>query len=142
MAHANDCRRQEGRVLFVSEPGLDRDLYLSALQDAGFSTSPAQTILDAATCLAEAETTLIVMDLLPEPDQAWEFIEHRTVTHQTVPIVVFTSPIRPDGANRRRARALGCAAFLAKPCSLRQSVNVVSRVHHGERGLEILTYCE
>ena len=55
-------------------------------------------------------------------------------------LVIFTSLIRPDGANRRRARILGCAAFLAKPCSLRQLVNVVSRVHHGERGLEISTY--
>jgi CheY-like chemotaxis protein len=88
----------------------------------------------------EGEITLIAMDLLPEPDRAWEFMEQRTTASRDIPIVIFTSLIRPDGANRRRARTLGCAAFLAKPCSLRQLVNVVSRVHQGERGLEIVTY--
>jgi len=130
----------KGHVLLVSSPGVDRDLYVSALTDAGFSTTPIRTVQDAATPLVEGEITLIAMDLLPEPDRAWEFMEQRTTASRDVPIVIFTSLIRPDGANRRRARTLGCAAFLAKPCSLRQLVNVVSRVHQGERGLEIVTY--
>jgi CheY-like chemotaxis protein len=130
----------KGHVLLVSAPGVDRDLYVSALTDAGFSVMSTRTVQDAATCLVEGEITLIAMDLLPDPDQAWEFINQRATSSRGVPIVIFTSLIRPDGANRRRARALGCAAFLAKPCSLRQLVSVVSRVHHGERGLEISTY--
>ena len=131
---------EKGHVLLASAPGVDRDLYVSALTDAGFSITSTRTIQDVATCLLEGDITLIAMDLLPEPDRAWEFIEQRTMAPSRVPIVIFTSLIRPDAANRRRARALGCAAFLAKPCSLRQLVNVVSRVHHGERGLEITTY--
>jgi CheY-like chemotaxis protein len=130
----------KGRVLLVSAPGVDRDLYVSALRDAGFSVTSTRTVQDAARCLVEGDITLIAMDLLPEPDQAWEFINQTATSSRGVPIVIFTSLIRPDGANRRRARILGCAAFLAKPCSLRQLVNVVSRVHHGERGLEISTY--
>jgi CheY-like chemotaxis protein len=130
----------KGHVLLVSSPGVDRDLYVSALTDAGFSTTPIRTVQDAATPLVDGEITLIAMDLLPEPDRAWEFMEQRATASRDVPIVIFTSLIRPDGANRRRARTLGCAAFLAKPCSLRQLVNVVLRVHQGERGLEIVTY--
>jgi CheY-like chemotaxis protein len=130
----------KGRVLLVTAPGVDRDLYVSALTDAGFSVTSTRTVQDAATCLVEGDISLIALDLLPEPEQAWEFINQRATSSRGAPIVVFTSLIRPDGANRRRARTLGCAAFLAKPCSLRQLVNVVSRVHQGERGLEISTY--
>ena len=36
----------------------------------------------------------------------------------------------------------GCAAFVAKPCSLWQLENVVVLVQRGERGLEIATYSE
>jgi len=54
-------------------------------------------------------------------------------------VIVLTSLIRPDGANRRKARTLGCAAFVAKPCSLRQLVDVVVR---GERELEISSYSD
>jgi hypothetical protein len=50
--------------------------------------------------------------------------------------------IRPDGANRLKARALGCAAFVGKPCPLQQLVEVVLRVRRGGRGLEIPTYAE
>jgi two-component system phosphate regulon response regulator PhoB len=131
---------RKGHVLFVSAPGWERELYATALDQAGFDVRQADTVEAAVTGLEETHTTLIVMDLLPEPDRAWAFIERRTAATSDPPIVVFTPLIRPDGANRRRARSLGCAAFVAKPCSLRQLVTVVSRVQDGERGLEIWKY--
>jgi DNA-binding NtrC family response regulator len=131
------------QVLFVSPPGLDRELYASALGDAGFGTFVLGTAFEAETWLAHAEMpAVIVMDLLPEPDQTWALIARRLAHSDSVPVVIFTSMIRPDGANRRKARSFGCAAFVAKPCSLRQLVEVVSRVDHGERGLEIWAYAE
>ena len=33
-----------------------------------------------------------------------------------VPGILLTGSIRPDRANRVRARDIGCAAFVAKPC--------------------------
>ena len=83
---------------------------------------------------------MIVMELLPDPDEAWTFIEQRCADSPDVPLIILTSLIRPDRANRTRARALGCAAFVAKPCSLSQLVDVVCRVRRGTRGLEISTY--
>jgi hypothetical protein len=83
-----------------------------------------------------------VTELLPDPAAAWTFIEQRCTLDSGVPLIVLTSLIRPDRLNRRRARAIGCAAFVAKPCSLIQLVDVVSLVRRGVRGLEIATYTE
>jgi DNA-binding response OmpR family regulator len=138
-----DFEARKDRVLFVHPAGPDRDLYVSALGEAGFETS-ATTTVEAATNLLMTgyAADVIVMELLPEPDEAWAFIEQRCADSSEVPLIILTSLIRPDLANRKRARALGCAAFVAKPCSLMQLVDVVSRVRRGSRGLEISTYAE
>jgi DNA-binding NarL/FixJ family response regulator len=113
------------------------------LGEAGFETSAEATVAAAANLLMRGYAAdVIVMELLPEPDVAWTFIEQRCANSPDVPVIVLTSLIRPDRANRKRARALGCAAFVAKPCSLKQLVDVVSLVRRGSRGLEISTYAE
>lgn len=118
-------RSAEGRVLFVYPVGPDRDLYLSALGEAGFATTVAATVMGAAASLQmEAPPDVIVMELLPAPAEAWAFIERRCADAPDIPLVILTSLIRPDRAHRRKAHALGCAPFVAKPCSLRQLVEV------------------
>lgn len=142
-AYVTASRSQGGRVLLVSSPGLDRELYASALGDGGFVTIAVGTALAAAEWLGRSEPPdVMVMDLVPEPDQAWALVERWLTEPCRAPVIIFTSLIRPDGANRRRARSLDCAAFVAKPCSLRQLVDVVSRVRRGERGLEVSVYSE
>ena len=138
-----DFEARKNRVLFVYPGGPDRDLYLSALGEAGFETTVAATVVAAATVLMAGHATdVIIMELLPAPDEAWMFIEQRCADSSDVPLIILTSLIRPDRANRKRARALGCAAFAAKPCSLVQLVDIVRRVRSGSRGLEITTYAE
>ena len=135
-----DVEVRKGRILLVYPGGPDLDLYLSALTDAGFETTATASVSAAATLLRTGHAIdLIVMELVPEPDEAWAFIEQRCAD---VPLIILTSLVRPDRANRKRARALGCAAFVAKPCSLMQLVNVVSLVRRGSRGLEISAYAE
>jgi DNA-binding response OmpR family regulator len=116
-------------------------LYVSGLREAGFEVSAEPTVTAATTLLRTGETPdVIVTELMPEPIEAWIFIGRRCADAADVPVIILTSLIRPDRSNRRRARALGCAAFVAKPCSLLQLVDVVSRVRRGSRGLEISTY--
>ena len=131
------------RVLFVAPPAADRDLYLAALKNSGFAPTAVSTVKAAATLLEGGESFhLIVTELLPEPDAAWAFIERRCAHQSRVPIIIVTSLIRPDRAHRRRARVVGCAAFVAKPCSLAQLVEVVTLVSRGRRGLEVSTYVD
>jgi len=134
-------RNLEGRVLFIYPHGPDRTLYVSALREAGFEVGAEATVTDATALLHTGDTPdAIVMELLPEPIEAWAFIERQCADAPGVPLIILTSLIRPDRAHRRRARTLGCAAFVAKPCSLQQLVDVVARVRRGSRGLEISTY--
>lgn len=116
---------------------------MAALGTAGFETIAEPTVADAAAWLArEAPPDVLVMELLPEPAEAWAFIERRCADVPEVPLIILTSLIRPDRLHRQKARALGCAAFVAKPCSLLQLVGVVLQVRRGGRGLEISTYSE
>src|SRR5687768_16503633 len=106
----NDSQVRGGHVLFVSPAGLDRDLYVSALRDAGFATTIADTPAAAAKWLEEAAVLdLAVVDLLPEPEDAWALIARGCAHPSRIPVMLLTSLVRPDGSNRRRARALGCA---------------------------------
>lgn len=140
-AQATRTRGRMGNVLLWCPPGVDLDLYVSALREAGFDATAVTTAAAATRWLANAGTgDLVVMDLLPAPDDAWAFAGDCAASD--IPVVILTPLIRPDRANRHKARALGCAAFVAKPCSVRQLVRVAFRVRHGERGLEISTYSE
>ena len=141
--HSNDSRVHGDNILFVCPSGLDRDLYVSALREAGFATTMAETPAAATKWLEEAAVLdVLVVDLLPDPEDAWALIARGCAPPSRIPVMVLTSLVRPDGSNRRRARALGCAAFVAKPCSLRQLVDIVRRVQRGERNLEVVSYAE
>jgi CheY-like chemotaxis protein len=112
-----------------------------ALSDAGFVTTAEVTVAAAIASLGTGSAPdVIVTELMPEPLEAWPFIESRCADTPAIPVIILTSLVRPDRANRRRARAVGCAAFVAKPCSLQQLVRVVTQVHDGSRWVELLTY--
>lgn len=128
------------RVWFVSGPGLERDVYVSALQSAGFETDTAGSLEELRERLADGvEPDLLFLDLLPAPEDAWRLISQLCATSR-LGIIVFTTLVRPDRANRDRARQLGCAAFVAKPCSPLRVVSVARQVCQGARGLEVIDY--
>jgi hypothetical protein len=99
-----------------------------ALREAGFATTIAETPAAAAKWLEEAAVPdVAVVDLLPEPEDAWALIAHGCAHPSRIP---------GDGPHL----VLGCAAFVAKPCSLWQLVHIVRRVRRGERNLEAVSY--
>ena len=53
----------------------------------------------------QAPPDVFVMELLPEPAEAWAFIERRCADAPDVPLIILTSLIRPDRSHRRKARA-------------------------------------
>jgi CheY-like chemotaxis protein len=132
----------EGRVLFLHPAGTDRDLYVSALREARLELMVADDADSATQILGTSglRPDLIITELLPDPLAAWAFAGHQRGRTPETPIIILTSLIRPDRANRDRAQAIGCAAFVAKPCSLSLLVHVVLRVRLGTRGLEVSSY--
>jgi CheY-like chemotaxis protein len=97
--------------------------------------------------LVRSGLTAAVRQLLPDmvvivldrgDDRDWDRINalDRDAVTRHIPVIIVTSAVRPDGANRRKARGLGnCAAFVAKPCDHRMliasaglpSVSVISK---------------
>ena len=102
--HSNDSRVHGDNVLFVCPSG-----YVSALREAGFATTIAETPA-AATKWPEKAAVLdvLVVDLLPELEDAWALIARGCAPPSRIPVMVLTSLVRPDGSNRRRARARLC----------------------------------
>ena len=130
--------RSRAALLLVCPPGVDREVYVAALAVSGFIIETVDDVSSAAHSLERITSPdIVVTDLLPRPQDTWAFVEQMS---PTAAVVIFTALIRPDGLNRRRARHLGCAAFLAKPCSPRQLVDVVTRVQDGEREIEVVKY--
>jgi len=135
------ARPRRERLLFAHPRGPDRDLYVWALGKSGLEITVEDSAVAASGRLGSGESPdLVLTELLPDPAAAWALIEQQLARAGNAAAIVLTSLIRPDRANRDRARALKCAAFVAKPCSLSLLVDVVSRVRKGSRGLEISTY--
>jgi CheY-like chemotaxis protein len=67
----------------------------------------------------------------------WEICDRLRERYPALPVIALTAAVRPDGANRDRARAtLNCAAFVGKPCTHDDLAAVIRRVVRGDRGIE------
>jgi len=55
-----------------------------------------------------------------------------------VPVLATSDWLAPDGRYRRRAFALGCAAFIAKRGSPDRVIDALRRITDGERNVEVL----
>jgi CheY-like chemotaxis protein len=80
---------------------------------------------------------VVVLGRADDPDWDRVHLLHEETATRHIPVVIVTAAVRPDGANRRRAWALGnCAAFIGKPCDHRMLAAVLRRVAAGERDIE------
>jgi len=140
--HFLDTQPTQTDLVIVHPPDLSREMYRNTLSQEGYSTAAFDDIAGARRWLESPEhvTTAIILELLPSPDDAWALITELRFKEPGVAVIVLTSVVRPDRVNRRRAEAMGVAAFVGKPCGLRQLVDVVTRVLSGERGIEMIHY--
>ncbi len=125
-------------ILFVGAAGPEREVYVSELARAGFVPLLAEDAANVNDQLERWPTPgVIIVELVATSKLAWALAARFAAA---IPVIIVTALIRPDGANRLRARRLGCAAFIAKPYSPRQLIDVVGRVQRGERGIEVTAY--
>ena len=117
----------------------DQAIYFTGLALEGFSVmcSSFEAGLTAAVRQLLPDMVVIVLDR--GDDRDWDRVNALDSDAATrhIPVIIVTSAVPPDGANRRKARGLGnCAAFVAKPCDHRMLVAVLRRVAAGERHIE------
>ena len=116
------------RVLVADDFTDGRELVAEALARAGFDVVEAEDGERALAKVVELRPALVLMDLgLPKVD-GWEAIRRLKADPRTahIPVILWTADAATDQA--LRARAMGCASILTKPCSLRALVDEVKRV--------------
>ena len=122
------------RVLLIDDNPDDEELYPRGLQMEGFRVEDVDKDDRLASVVESSDADVVVFHL--NGIFMWDACE-RVCKSARVPIVLLTAHVRPDRANRDRARRLGIAAFVAKPCTPEDLGRVIKRVLAGERGLDV-----
>lgn len=126
-----------GRVLLIDEIPDDQEIYQRGLHGLGHEVALA-TRANAVDAAAALEPDVVVLHLTG--DDCWHICDTFGTTQPALPVILLTASVRPDRANRDRARATNnCAAFVGKPCTHDQLSAVIARVLRGERGIELTT---
>ena len=129
-------------VLLLTDHPDDGEMYVTGLARHGFRVKLADEFEDLATTIRCAEPDAVVLDMKLGDQHLWSRLEAiRCGDHLNVPGILLTGSIRADRANRIRARDIGCAAFVAKPCIPDHLAPILDAVISGERGL-IVRYPE
>ncbi|MBI1853132.1 MAG: response regulator [Planctomycetes bacterium] len=103
-------------VLVVEDFQHTREMYVEYLKFAGFRVAEAANGLEAIDKATELLPDVILMDLaLPRVD-GWEATRHIKSVERTkrIPVVALTGHVLTGHAEG--AKAVGCDAFVTKPC--------------------------
>ena len=115
-------------VLLVDDVCDSREMYAFFLRAAGYACHEAADGGAALEMALEFRPDVIVMDLsLPSMD-GWTAIAGLSANPETAAIPVVVLSARTFPADEQRAREVGAAAFLAKPCDPIQLARVVREV--------------
>jgi DNA-binding response OmpR family regulator len=123
-------------VLLLTDHPDDGVMYVTGLAKHGFRVELADLLDDMADAIRATRPDAIVLDMKLGDPRTWSRLETiRCGALLDVPGILLTGSIRPDGANRVRARDIGCAAFVAKPCIPDHLAPILHAVISGDRGL-------
>ena len=123
------------RILLIDDLADDRELYGEGLGMLGYAVA-AVTTIEARDAALSGRPDLIILHLAGGKD--WGLCDELGELYRGIPVVVVTAAVRPDQANRQRARrTANCAGFVGKPCTHVELGAVIARVLDGERGIEL-----
>ena len=123
-------------VLLLTDHPDDGEMYVAGLAAHGFYVKLADDFDDLATAIRAGEPDAVVLDVRLGDQRLWSQLEAiRCGDLLNVPGILLTGSIRADGANRLRARDIGCAAFVVKPCLPEHLAQILRAVMAGKRGL-------
>jgi CheY-like chemotaxis protein len=114
-------------VLLVEDSSETYELYSEVLAKAGYAVVGADNGDDAYRQALSLAPDLVIMDYELRGIDGCEAAEHLKQDPRTaaIPIVMITGHV--SASDFDRARAAGCDAFLAKPCSYEQLLDEVRR---------------
>jgi two-component system, cell cycle response regulator DivK len=125
--------RPQPLILLAEDFEDARDLYRDYLEFSGFSVETVDNGREAIARAIELQPDLILMDAsMPILDgwQATKVLKDDAATRH-IPVVALTAHAFDDA--RRQAKAVGCDAFITKPCLPNDLVDQVRSTLEGGR---------
>jgi two-component system, cell cycle response regulator DivK len=120
--------RQDGDLILLVEDDEDsRFVYRLLFEDQGFKVLLAASGEEGLRLAREAKPQAIIMDVSIPGVDGWTATQRLKSDPQMadIPVIVLTAHAFPE--DRVRARAVGCNAFLTKPCEPREVLEEVRR---------------
>jgi DNA-binding response OmpR family regulator len=126
-------------VVVVSRDPDICDMYVEVFRVRRIPSLSAANAQDARKLAATVPVAVVLVDVLAESE--WRECAALVAEDALagVPVVVLTGWVSADGHFRDLTAAIGCAAFIAKPCPAEVVVRIVEQVRRGERGIEVVT---
>ncbi len=115
-------------ILLVEDHDENRKVYATILRVAGFDVLEAADGRAAIRMAREARPDLVLMDISIPLIDGWTATRTLKAGADTSAIPVIALTGLDGAAERRMARAVGCAAFLAKPVDPARVVAEVNRL--------------
>lgn len=115
-------------VLLVEDNEDNRIVYATMLEHYGFDVVAAGNGHDALEMARSSEPDIILMDISIPGIDGWTATERLRADPDTrgIPVIAVTAHALPE--HRERAKSLGCAGYLTKPCAPRRLLEEVRRI--------------
>jgi len=125
-------------VLLVSADPDQVDMYMFAFRSARVDVLSATSRDHALELIRDHSVSAIVLDIVS--DQDWQTCESFIAAGSLqTPVIALTGWLSEDAMYQKRAFAMGCAGFVAKPALPEHLQVVVERARSGERRLICLS---
>jgi CheY-like chemotaxis protein len=114
-------------VLIIEDDDDSRFVYRLLFEDQGFDVALAASGDEGLRLARERNPQAIIMDVSIPGVDGWTATQRLKAdpTMADIPVIVLTAHAFPE--DRRRAEAVGCDAFLTKPCEPREVLDEVRR---------------
>jgi CheY-like chemotaxis protein len=125
--HDNGKSKNGDLILFVEDDEDSRFVYRLLFENQGFQVLLAASGDEGLRLAREAMPSAIVMDVSVPGIDGWTATQRLKADPQMagIPVIVLTAHAFPE--DRHRAKAVGCDAFLTKPCEPRTVLEEVRR---------------
>lgn len=114
-------------ILLVEDDEDSRFVYQLLFEDQGFQVLMAASGEEGLRLAREAKPQAIIMDVSIPGVDGWTATQRLKADPQIadIPVIVLTAHAFPE--DRHRAEAVGCDAYLTKPCEPREVLEEVRR---------------
>lgn len=115
-------------VMLAEDDDTQRILLQNVFEEEGFKVLPAPSVEDALHVLANSSPDLIISDVKMRELDGFMFFDriHNIAKLQDIPFIFLTA--HSDAQSVGRAKQMGAAAYMTKPCDIDELLRTVQNI--------------